>query len=307
MELAPLLGGLAPGVVDLRNAARPACATGGRCDVSAVLAACETVAASGCDEITLNLSGKNHDAEWGDAETALLCTKLRSTSGARVAGRLQQLWLHHTPIGDASCASIATLLGEPCPKLEQLHLSDSRVTAAGLAPIFKAAALAGYGQSAGARASRRKKLYINVRHLGDAAAIAAAASCSDHCLVRVLDTSRVGDRIGTLSHGGGGSHGRGSGGRGIGDGSPYGKGAKGASKGMGNGMSGRGRGYGTGAKGAGAGRGASSSTSTGTVLYTHTQGTQSPSTPRGGGKGARGYGGAKGRGGSGGRGKGKGT
>ena len=300
IELAPLLGGQAPGVIDLRGASRPAAGASGRADVGAVLAACEAAVASGCDTLTLNLSGKNREAEWGDAETASLCACLRggTPQGAVVAPRLQQLWLHHTVIGDAACTALATLLGATCPKLEQIHLSDSRVSCAGLEALTTAAVRAGYGKPAGR--TTKRKLYINARHLSDGASHAAAAAAAAACLVRLFDLTRVGDRVGTLNYGAGSSPGGRGGGRGKGSGSGKGDGSPGRGKGKGGSSpSGKGGSSPSGKGGYNGGKGGGAAGADGAVLYT-------PNARGGKGQG-RGAGSGKGGGrGPPGRGKGRG-
>ena len=306
IELAPLLGGQAPGVIDLRGASRPAAGASGRADVGAVLAACEAAVASGCDTLTLNLSGKNREAEWGDTETESLCACLRggTPQGAVVAPRLQQLWLHHTAIGDAACTALAKLLGPTCPQLEQIHLSDSRVSCAGLEALTTAAVRAGYGKPAGR--TTKRKLYINARHLNDGASHAAAAAAAAACLVRLFDPTRVGDRVGTLNYGAGSSPGGRGGGRGKGSGSGKGDGSPGRGKGKGGSSpsgkggsspSGKG-GYSPSGKGGySGGKGGGAAGADGAVLY----------TPNARGKGqARGAGSGKGGGRGSGRGKGRG-
>ena len=115
----------------------------GRADVSAIVRECEDMAkaAGSSTTFTLNLSGRA-GAPWGDEETAALCVQL---AASQCAASLEQLWLHHLPIGDSSCVAIGRLMAAT-PKLLQLHLSDSNVTLAGLKIIVEAARDVGFGQ-----------------------------------------------------------------------------------------------------------------------------------------------------------------
>ena len=147
LELGPLLGGVARnaglGVVDLRGPLRPMDGKTGRADVSAIVRECEDMAkaAGSSTTFTLNLSGRA-GAPWGDEETAALCVQL---AASQCAASLEQLWLHHLPIGDSSCVAIGRLMAAT-PKLLQLHLSDSNVTLAGLKIVVEAARDVGFGQ-----------------------------------------------------------------------------------------------------------------------------------------------------------------
>lgn len=254
VDLAPLLGGVArsagQGVIDLRGPLRPAVPATGRSDPAAVFARCQELAASlaapgagstasgagvAAAAFTLNLSG-HQGAAWGDDETLALCRRLAGC--AATSEKLQQLWLHHLPIGDASCDAIAELLTHTT-HLSQLHLSDSKVTVRGLVTIATAARRHGCGQrlsasprtptgtgsgearggggvpsgrdgAAAAPPPRRAKLYVNVRHLGGREALEAAAAFADCCLVRLFDAGRVGDRLasaGVIGRGKGGGRG----------------------------------------------------------------------------------------------------
>ena len=285
-----MLGGMAPGVIDLRGESRPIDARTGRADVGAVISACEAAVAAGCEAFTLNVSGKGGGV-WGDAETEALCKGLRAgPPSSCLAASLGQLWLHHTSVSDASCECIARLI-DVCPQLEQLHLSDCRITAAGIGLVAAAASAAGYGSHA-----RRKKLYINARHLSDAAASAIARQHAASCLVRLFDASRVGDRVGLLSPGGRSPGGRAGGGLNLLHGRGGGKGSSPQSAGKGGGSPPQG---GKGSVGKGGGKGGKGGKGGGSPPY----GTKGNSAGHRGGDvqytahGSRGSGKGKGRGG----------
>ena len=249
INLTPLLGRTASAggqtVIDLRGPLRPVNSSNGRADVVAIVKACELAVSRGATSLTLNLSSKG-GAAWEDAETLDLCKRLARSEAATM---LEQLWMHHLPIGDGSCDAIATHLLHVTPCLEQLHISDSKITTKGVATIADAARDAGYGQATphggrgvtkGLLSNRRKKLYINARHLGGGSAATVAASASDCCIIRLFDPGNVGDRLaganligasaakgGKGSKGGAGGKGGFSGGKGGGGGRGGGKGGGG--------------------------------------------------------------------------------
>ena len=241
-DLAALMGTMAPGVVDLRGAARPARADsdGRSADAAAAVAACAAAVARGAKAITLNLSGGGGPA-WGDGHTAEL-VQLLSRGQPPVGAALQQLWLHHLPISDGSCEAIAAALGGGAlTALEELHISDSNVSVAGLRAIAAAARRAGCGGGDGRAAPRRRKLYVNARHIGGGDAVAVAKEFSGAITLRLAAPG-----------------GAPAGGRGAGNGAPprhWSSGGAGRVVGEGRGGGGRGRGEGRGRKGGGGGRG----------------------------------------------------
>ena len=200
VPLDAVLGKVAPTVVDLRGAARPRDSLTGRADAAAAAAAAAYAVAL-CSEplskVTLNLSGEGEPA-WTDAETQALVEAMLPSGRAHAAcSRLGGLWLHHTEVGDASCAALARLLPHT-PMLREVHLSDSAVGLGGLAALAEAARAVGRytrpdgaQQPAAAAASVGYRLYINVRHLSGAAAVSVATAFSDCIIVKLTDPARA--------------------------------------------------------------------------------------------------------------------
>ena len=247
LDLGGILGAIAPHVLDLRGR-RPT-------KVSEILDACAAMAERLAAEkdvddcrggavrrLTLNLSGGG-ELPWGDAQMREL---IRGLIARRLSPSLGELWVHHTEISDGCCTALGELIGA-AESLDQLHVSDSRITHAGLEALVNAARAAGCGVKHG-----RKKLYINVRHLGD--------SDPDASRVRAEGSDCASIRLGRPIGGP-------AGGRGKGKGSGKGKGRGGKGRGVGRGgvqhgagdelQQGRGRGRGRGAGKGGRGRGRS--------------------------------------------------
>ena len=226
VELSALLGVVAGGgVVDLRGEGRPRAANGRANAFACAKLAEDAAAALGAppgsggggdhEAVTLNVSGFGEPA-WGDAETENFVAALLGETGggfSSAAARLGGLWIHHTEIGDASCASLARLL-PAVPMLNELHVSDSAVSAAGLRLLGEACRATGHSPSKSR--GNRGRLYVNARHLGGAAAEEVAVEFSD---VAVIKIERAG--------GGGGPGSPGSGAK-------WGKGGKGGSSPVGN-------------------------------------------------------------------------
>ncbi|KAL3918656.1 MAG: hypothetical protein SGPRY_005928 [Prymnesium sp.] len=185
VALSRVLADLNPSVVDLRGIDRPYDPCSGRSDATAVARACiaaaRNVTDSATQPLTLNVSGKG--PPWGDDETAALVRLLSLSADATAL--LSGLWLHHTDIGDESCAAIASLL-PLTPLLKEVHISDSHVSLEGVRKLGLAARHASDRTSSTIGAARQQhRLYVNARHLGGEAAIALAKDFQDCLILRL--------------------------------------------------------------------------------------------------------------------------
>lgn len=110
------------------------------------------------DGLVVHLS--HHGRRMGDGAMVELANGLVKVlrHDRRLAGCLDQLWVHHTGISDASCGALASLITHTT--LRELHVSHTEITIQGLQVLMEAAMAAGYGQRPGVPA-----LYINAGHL----------------------------------------------------------------------------------------------------------------------------------------------
>jgi hypothetical protein len=242
VSLDSLLGSMAPNVIDLRGHKRPR-ASDGATDVQAVLAAlhaaqrasaadapgCKTGASAGHSPagaclpsmmlrpplLTLQLSGPGGPA-FGDAHTAELVDGLTGAAAGAVLASLGQVWVHHTGLSDASCGSLALLIGRSS-SLREIHLSDCDpgISLDGVEQLASAAKAAGYGSTAG----RPHRLYINARHL----ALSPESAALQRSYMQSI-TLRLGGPQ-SANGGGGGRVPGGARGRGNGRGSPGSRGS----------------------------------------------------------------------------------